>query len=403
MTPWVNRTAWKQVIPASGQSDAVPFAAATAGNLLVCIVNCDGVSSLPTGWTSPSGGTAANNTGLYVWWKIATAGESFLVSNHDANGYGAQYVIYEFAAGSTFVKSVSSTNGNASAANPNLTGLSGSNLTMAAVGIELDSTTSTSSVSWSAGLTEDLDIYSPKTGSFNGYGFSLAYLENNSTSSFQPTGTITASGAVSTKEALTFAVKVASSSQSATIVAAESNVQLAVGTAEVFGSSKVIAELSEVYFNVYAASVEASTSIEVPLMEFRFEVYESEVLTTANFLLEAEVASIFLDVFPASVIVGGSAIVDAEFVHFSLTSYQSDIHNSSRLDAEFVAILFEAYSPEIIALVNGDVTIEAEVVIFALDAFAASIGAVSLDTWRGSLLPRDIYGRLLPREWEGHL
>jgi len=209
MVQWVRRSLIQA--PRNGTtSHAVAFTAATAGNLLVAIAEGAVTSTTPAGWTLPTGGSAINNTGLYVWHKTATAGESSLTTTHNGSNYPAGFVVYEFPAGSTFVKSIAGTGLTSAAAGPNLTGLTGTNLTFGAIGIGDGSGNVYVSTAWSGAGTpiKDTDTGTAESGT-DGYGLSIGYVESNTAASFQPTGSITQTGAANTKEALTFAVNVA--------------------------------------------------------------------------------------------------------------------------------------------------------------------------------------------------
>lgn len=212
MALWVNRS----LVPAprnGTNSHTVEFTPASAGSLLLCVVEGAVTSTTPSGWTLPSGGSAVNNTGLYVWWKIASAGESSLTTTHNGSNYPAGFVVYEFPAGSSFVGSVSDASVLHPAANPPLSGLSGTNLLFGVVGAGAVSTNAAGSTAWSGtpSPTEDFDLLVVQAGS-DGYLFSIGYAEDAAVESWQPTGAVTATGTSSTKETLTFAVNVAADS-----------------------------------------------------------------------------------------------------------------------------------------------------------------------------------------------
>jgi hypothetical protein len=212
MVQWVNRSLIQA--PRNGTTThTVSFTPATAGNLLVAIAEGAVTSTTPTGWTLPTNGSAVNNTGLYVWYKTATASESSFTTTHNGSNYPTGFVVYEFAAGSTFVASVAGTGIASSGANPNLTGLTGTNLTFGVIGIADSPGNGYTSTAWTAtgSPVEDVDVDVADSGT-TGYGLSVAYVESNTATSFQPTGNATQTGAASTKEALTFAVKVAAGS-----------------------------------------------------------------------------------------------------------------------------------------------------------------------------------------------
>lgn len=204
MAKWINRTLVQA--PRNGTtSHAVAFTAATAGNLLVAVVEGAVTSTTPSGWTLPANGAAVSNTGLYVWWKVATAGEAAFTTTHNGSNYPIAVVVYEFHAGSTFVKAAQGSGIAKASANPALTGLTGTNLGMAAIAIVGATSSATWTTVWT-GATEDVDVAVATSGT-DGYLFSAAYVEDSTATSFQPTGAATTT-TTDTKEALTFAVKV---------------------------------------------------------------------------------------------------------------------------------------------------------------------------------------------------
>lgn len=214
-----NGTATHTVNPAStGTVVAGSAFTPTAGRLLVCAVEGavtttgtagGGGGTAPTGWTLPTGGSAVNNTGLYVFHKNA-AGSDTLVGEHNGSNYPCMFHFFEFPAGSTFVSSVSGTALSDNTANPNLTGLTGTNLAMAAKARGNPTDPITISGAWS-GATELIDYDEPYGSSTDGYWYSLAYSEDYAGASFQPTCTVTQTAGGTSYEALTWAVNVAAS------------------------------------------------------------------------------------------------------------------------------------------------------------------------------------------------
>ena len=103
----------------------------TAGRFLLVVVEGSVTSTTPTpGWTLEA--SAINNTGLYCWTRTA-AGSDTLSTTHNGSDYPVLFHWFEFAAGSTWVGDVSATAvAHGAGANPNLTGLTGTNLVMAA-------------------------------------------------------------------------------------------------------------------------------------------------------------------------------------------------------------------------------------------------------------------------------
>jgi hypothetical protein len=251
MTQWINRTL-VQAARNGTNSHTVTFTAATAGSLLVALAEGPVTSTTPTGWTLPANGAAISNTGLYVWWKVASAGESSFSTTHNGTGYPCAFVVYEFPAGSTFVGSAQATGINpASGANPDLTGLTGTNLTFGAIGIGVGNSNTYVSAAWSGtgSPVEDIDVTTGYTSS-DAYGFSLAYVENNTASSFQPTGAVTQTGAPSNKEGLTFAVNVPLNTTAS---------PSAIATGETFGTPAAVTTLT-----VSPASIGPGEALGVP-------------------------------------------------------------------------------------------------------------------------------------------
>jgi hypothetical protein len=222
--PWVNRvtialprngTTSHTADPSSGSVVAGKTFTPTAGNLLVALCygavtsgSTTGVpANPPTGWTKPTNGEAVNNGGLYVWYKTA-AGSDTAVLNHNGSDYPVVVEFFEFPAGSTVDKvaqaiSVAQGGGN----NPALSGLSGSNLILRAVGKCETNTPTTDSASW-ASTTKLVDtaVFKPGT---DGYHYSLAYQDGFSGSSASTVAATLTGGSSTTTERLTIAVTAA--------------------------------------------------------------------------------------------------------------------------------------------------------------------------------------------------
>lgn len=202
---WVRRTLVQA--PRNGTFDhTITFTPATSGSLLVLLLEGAVTHTVPTGWTRQA--QALQNTELSVYTKTATAGESSFSTTHNGSNYPIVALVYEFAAGSTFSGAVSGIGVGNATANPTLSGLTGTNLAFAAVAHGLNGSVVYTSTAWSgyAGLVEDVDI-GATSGPTDGYGFSVAYVEDYTGATFGPTGQMTPSGLTS-REALTFAVKV---------------------------------------------------------------------------------------------------------------------------------------------------------------------------------------------------
>lgn len=217
-----NNTTSHTVVASAGTTVDGALFTPVAGKLLVCV--CEGSVTSgsatgdptppPTGWTAPTGNQAVNNTGLYVWWRTATATTADqLTLVHNGTNYGVVADIYQFPAGSTFVGSGSSFASSSGSANPVVSGLTGTNLLMFAAGNAVSATTGTNSSTWGGGALKQLETLSLRGGSpaADGYDYTLAYIED-SVAAATPATTLTYGSVpplTSSGERLTFVVKVA--------------------------------------------------------------------------------------------------------------------------------------------------------------------------------------------------
>jgi hypothetical protein len=181
----------------------VSFPAASAGNLLV-MVACSTAAINSFGSFERKTQTLSAIE-LSVYSKTADASENSVSITLSAANYPLDVVVYEFDAGSAYVAGIGADNLAFNAANPNLTGLTGTNLTVGAIGFGAAPTAVTTA--WTAPAVEDLDTFVANAGT-DGYLFSVAYVEDNTAGSFQPIGIISTELAPS-KQAVTFAVNVA--------------------------------------------------------------------------------------------------------------------------------------------------------------------------------------------------
>ena len=101
-----NGTTTHTVTPSAGTAVAgTTFFTPTAGRLLVCLAEGSVTSTTPSGWTLPTGGSAINNTGLYVWYKTA-AGNDSLTTTHNGSNYDVIFDFYEFPSGTNAIVAV---------------------------------------------------------------------------------------------------------------------------------------------------------------------------------------------------------------------------------------------------------------------------------------------------------
>lgn len=214
MASWVNRvvvaaprngTTTHTIDPSSATNvvDGAAFTP-TAGRLLVVIVEGSVTSTTPTGWTLPTGGSAVNNTGLYVWYRTAAGGDTF-TTTHNGSNYPVAFEVLEFSSGSAFVKSVAATGvAYTGGAGPTLSGLTGTNdlIAVAAQGL---SVATTETVTWSAGTkTTQVSVGSSGT---DGYTYSTSVLTDSALTSWSSAATFSSDGGFAfTAERLVFAV-----------------------------------------------------------------------------------------------------------------------------------------------------------------------------------------------------
>lgn len=217
MAKWINHvaistprngTTTHTVDPSTGTVVSGSVFTPTAGNLLVCAVQGGVTSTTPTGWTLPTGGSAVNATGCYVWWRTAAGGDTFSTT-HNASNYAVAFDFYEFPAGSTFVKSVSAISvPNTSSAGPSITALTGTNLIVGQLGHGIASGNTAASVAWGSGV--ELIDYFLAFSTTDGIEYSMAYLEDSVLTSTTMSTTVTITGGIAgDNERLIYAVQVA--------------------------------------------------------------------------------------------------------------------------------------------------------------------------------------------------
>lgn len=222
MTSWTNRaviqaaangTTSHTVNPAStGTVVSGANFAPTAGRLLICF--CEGAvtSTTPSGWTLPTNGSAVNNTGLYVWWKIAAGGDT-VVTTHNGTNYQAGFTFYEFPSGSSFGIAASVISAAYSSNGPTLSGLTGTPTVMSALGVGLSAgSNSVFTTAWTAPVIEDVDISVTAVGSATDtYSCSLGFQDSYASASWTPASvsTQTGSGGTPNLERLSWSVVVA--------------------------------------------------------------------------------------------------------------------------------------------------------------------------------------------------
>lgn len=201
-----NGTATHTVTPSSGSVVAGSLFTPTAGRFLVCVVEGAVTSTTPSGWTLPSGGSAINYTGLYVWYRTAAGSDSF-TTTHNGSNYPVVFDFYEFPSSTSWVNSVAATGVDpGGGAGPTLSGLTGTNQVYAIGGQSAPSSfpgpwTST----WSVG-TEIVDASVAYSGN-DGYTYGVSEFADYAGSSVSSAWT-TANASGPLAERLVWAVNV---------------------------------------------------------------------------------------------------------------------------------------------------------------------------------------------------
>jgi hypothetical protein len=212
-----NGTAAHTADPSSASNvvAGTPFTP-TAGRLLVCVADAAVTSTTPSGWTLPTGGSAINNTGLYVWHRAAAGGDT-IATTHNASDYAVSFTFLEFASGAAFAGAAAATGQNQTAANPTLTGLTGSNVVFGVAAVAVGSgATGGQSMTWAGPDTELVDsTVAFATG--DGYLIGIAYQDSYASTSYAPTPTITST--LGSTERITFGVSLPSGSPPVNTVA----------------------------------------------------------------------------------------------------------------------------------------------------------------------------------------
>ena len=174
-----NGTTTHTVTPSAGTVVAGSAFTPTAGRMLVCVAEGAVTSTTPTGFTL--GGSAVNNSGLYVRYDLSAAGGDTITTTHNASNYPVVFDWYEFPASTTWSGAVSATGvSTTGGAGPTLSSLTGTNQIYAAVGQATPSITHT--ITWSAGT--DIADTSVAFSSTDGYTYSCAELVDSTASSW---------------------------------------------------------------------------------------------------------------------------------------------------------------------------------------------------------------------------
>lgn len=206
MATWINRSGSNE--PRNGTtSHTYTFTAATSGSLLVGIAMGPTTETWSAGWTEQL--QPLGNTEVSVATKTATAGESSVTLTHNGSNEQIYIVIYEFASGSTWVNGIGASATSPTAAQPTVTGLPGTAVTVfyAACGAKGAAQTTVESATWT--VTEDVDLNVAQA-STDGCWYGIAYEDGVTATSRTTTPTLantTTSAIVGpTLERVTFAI-----------------------------------------------------------------------------------------------------------------------------------------------------------------------------------------------------
>ena len=206
MPTWVRRTAG--LAPRNGTlTHTVTFTAATSGNLLVAVIAAGVTHAFSAGWTERQQPVAG--TELSVATKTAAAGETTVTITHNAANYPMQWVIYEFAAGSTFGVSLNQAGVAAAAAWSTLGAIPSGSTVFAAHDFGIGAAAETNvTTAWTTPATEDVDAFTPVAGGTDGAYLSVAYVDSYTGGSLTPSAVATFTGvAAGDSERVAFSVQ----------------------------------------------------------------------------------------------------------------------------------------------------------------------------------------------------
>lgn len=258
-----NGTNSHTVDPNAGTVVAGAAFVPTAGRLLVVIAEGAVTSTTPSGWTLPTGGSAINNTGLYLWYRTAAGSDTFSTT-HNGSNYPVVFDIYEFPSGSTFIGSAAQ--GNVSAAGgagPSLSGLTASaNWRAAAVAQNRTNATSPITMSWSVG-TEAVDTLAVQGGTptTDGYCYSLAYVEDSAAATFSSAATSTDTS--TSCERLVFAFNIAAAGTSLTADPATLTLQGQTPSLDGSGSASIPVDTASLNLQGQTPAIAGSGSADI--------------------------------------------------------------------------------------------------------------------------------------------
>lgn len=205
---WVNRTALSgSSVNANGtNSHTCTFTPATSGNLLVAVVAGSVTFTTPSGWTLRQSGVT--NAALYLFTKTASAGEPSFSTTHNGSNYPIMGVVYEFAAGSSYLGGNVATNTTTTSSLPVVSSLTGTYSRFGARAWSMNLTNSSASCAWTTPTVEDYDASVPEAASADGIFLTVAYDDNITSSTFTQASTTSLNNVTGGGEAISFALSV---------------------------------------------------------------------------------------------------------------------------------------------------------------------------------------------------
>lgn len=210
MAKWLNRTAG--VAPRNGTtSHTITFATdgdapftPTDGRVLLAVTDGPITQVWPGTWTERL--SPVNFSELSVATRTVS-GDTAVTVTHNNSNRPFIYVFYEFPLGTTWVNGASAANTAKAAAQPTVTGLPGTQVTvMFGLGERMNASTPTPSATWVDPLIEDLDL-TTAFATTDGCWLSVAYEDNVVATSAATTPTISG-GDLTAYERVSFAIDV---------------------------------------------------------------------------------------------------------------------------------------------------------------------------------------------------
>ena len=180
----------------------------TTGNLLVLVVAGDITSTTPSGWTSYA--SAVNGTGLYVFTKTATSGDTGFSTTNNASNYPLAYELFEFSSSAAMSGTAGTVTSNAGVNTwASATSLPGTSVFVVAThsfGIGTGGGSSILPTTWASPWTKSADLYTAPSGT-DGACLLSGWQDTVTATSLGPSSTdVTNSNSGSTGQSITFAV-----------------------------------------------------------------------------------------------------------------------------------------------------------------------------------------------------